>query len=136
MKLNAGIIETIIEKSSNYKDGETGIYKCCLQYCTDNNLDKSLAEKAAALWCERESLIHGIPLEVILGKAKLPKQPLNYKLIDDIEVDGIDTRDYPDFCDAYISSASYNGNEMTEEQLEQLNDDREFVYEQIINHLY
>ena len=25
---------------------------------------------------------------------------MDYKLIDNIEVDGIDTKDYPDFCDA------------------------------------
>lgn len=25
----------------------------------------------------------------------------------DIEIDGIDSRDYPDFCDAYFSHANY-----------------------------
>ena len=28
---------------------------------------------------------------------------MDYKKIDNIEVDGIDTKDYPDFCDAYNS---------------------------------
>ena len=26
---------------------------------------------------------------------------MDYKKIDNIEIDGIDTKDYPDFCDAY-----------------------------------
>ena len=61
---------------------------------------------------------------------------MNYKLIDDIEFDGIDNRDFPDFCDAYILSADYNGKEMTEEQLEEINDDSDFVYEQLVNYLW
>ena len=28
----------------------------------------------------------------------------DYSTIEDVEVDGIDTRDYPDFSNAYISS--------------------------------
>ena len=31
---------------------------------------------------------------------------LDYSKVHDIEVDGIDTRDYPDFCDAYITGAT------------------------------
>ncbi len=54
---------------------------------------------------------------------------LDYSKISDVEVDGIDTNDYPDFCDAFISNASYDGRDITEEELEALNDDSEFVYE-------
>ena len=61
---------------------------------------------------------------------------MNYKLIDNIEVDGIDTKDYPDFCDAFISSADYDGVEMTDEQLDELNEDSDFVYECVQNHLF
>ena len=43
-------------------------------------------------------------------------------VLDDIEIDDIDMNDYPDFCDAYISSASYKGVELTESQLDELND--------------
>jgi hypothetical protein len=32
---------------------------------------------------------------------------LNDRLVVDIEVDGVDSRDYPDFCDAYFCSAFY-----------------------------
>lgn len=61
---------------------------------------------------------------------------LDYDQIENIEMDGIDTSDYPDFCDAYICSATYMGRDMTEEELEVLNDDRDFVYEQTLRHLY
>ena len=61
---------------------------------------------------------------------------MDYKKIDNIEIDGIDSRDYPEFCDAYISSADYNGEEMTDEQLEEINNDSEFVYESVMSHLY
>jgi hypothetical protein len=40
--------------------------------------------------------------------------------------------DFPDFCDAYIASATYDGRDMTEEELEELNDDTDFVYKAVI----
>lgn len=43
-------------------------------------------------------------------------------VLDDIEIDDIDMNDYPDFCDAYISSATYKGVELTDDQLDELND--------------
>lgn len=61
---------------------------------------------------------------------------MDYKLITDIEVEGIDSRDYPDFVDAYISYAYYNREEMTDEQLEELNQDGEFVYEEVMKKLF
>ena len=60
---------------------------------------------------------------------------MDYKKIDNIEVDGIDTKDYPDFCDAYIVSADYDGIPMTEEQLDEINEDGDFQYECIMNDL-
>ncbi len=61
---------------------------------------------------------------------------MDYKKIDNIEVDGIDTKDYPDFCDAFIASADYDGKSMTDGQLDELNEDRDFVYECVQNHLF
>lgn len=61
---------------------------------------------------------------------------MNYDLIDNIEIDGIDTNDYPDFCDAFIASADYNGVEMTEEQLEALNEDYSFVHDCVYTQLF
>ena len=60
---------------------------------------------------------------------------MDYKKINNIEVDGIDTNDYPKFCDAFISSADYDGVEMTDKQLDVLNEDSEFVYKSVQNYL-
>lgn len=42
----------------------------------------------------------------------------------DAEVDGVDTRDYPDFADAFFSRALFadNGQELSEDQLDRLKD--------------
>lgn len=61
---------------------------------------------------------------------------MDYTKIDNIKVDGIHPIDYPDFCDAYIASADYDGQEMTEEQINTLNEDADFVYECVQNHLF
>ena len=65
---------------------------------------------------------------------------LNGLEVSDFEVDGIDTSDYPDFCDAYIADASIleNGKwrEATEQELDELNNDSDLVYEQVENYLY
>lgn len=54
-----------------------------------------------------------------------------------VELDGIDTRDYPDFCDAYITYAEHeDGTPLTDAELEALNGDKDFVYQCVINHLY
>ena len=60
--------------------------------------------------------------------------------IDDVQVDGIDPRDYPDFCDAYIESATLIDNgeprEATDAELDEINNDSDFVYEQVEDYLY
>ena len=61
---------------------------------------------------------------------------LNYDLIKNVSVSGIDMNDYPDFCDAYIESAIYDGRPMTEEELEILNEDSEYVQEVVHNYLH
>ena len=56
---------------------------------------------------------------------------------DDIELDGIDTNDYPDFVDAYISSATYQGDDATDDQLDWLNEHlAENINEMVFNHLF
>ena len=61
---------------------------------------------------------------------------LDYARISDVEVEGIDTADYPDFCDAFIASADYDGREMTDMELDTLNDDSDFVYDAVQTHLF
>ena len=51
----------------------------------------------------------------------------------DIEIDGVDSKDYPDFCDAYFSSA-YNlaeKRECTEKELDYLSDN----YGEVLNQM-
>ena len=62
---------------------------------------------------------------------------IDFKLIDNVIVDGIDYKDYPDFCDAYISEADYNGKPMDEEMIDVINTDyTDFVLEQVYSHLF
>ena len=61
--------------------------------------------------------------------------------IDDIEIDGVDTRDYPDFCDAYISNMwlieGDEAREATDAELDDINDnERDFVYDEVYNSLF
>ena len=42
--------------------------------------------------------------------------------LDEIIIGGLDVRDYPDFCEAYIESATYEGVIMTYKQLDELNE--------------
>lgn len=61
---------------------------------------------------------------------------IDFSKVEDVEIDGIDFRDAPDFCDAFISSATYQGRDATEEELDLMNDDSDFVYECVMDELY
>ena len=67
---------------------------------------------------------------------KILEKKMEYKKIDNIEIDGINTKDYPDFCDAYISSADYDGVPMTDKQLDEINEDGDFQHECIMNDIH
>lgn len=59
--------------------------------------------------------------------------------ITDVEVEDVHGWDYPDFADAYISSARWkcSGCRLTEEELDDLNDNHgDFVYEQAQNYYF
>ncbi len=56
--------------------------------------------------------------------------------IENIEIEGIDSADYPDFCDAFIAAAEYGGKQLTEKQLDILNNDSSFVYSCVIDLIY
>jgi hypothetical protein len=48
---------------------------------------------------------------------------LNGRTVVDATIDGIDMRDYPDFCDAYFDSAFYeDGTALTDDELIELTD--------------
>ncbi len=61
---------------------------------------------------------------------------LEYSKISNVEIEGIDYNDYPDFCDAYIASADYDGQPMTQQQLDKVNEDTQFVYDQVISLIF
>jgi hypothetical protein len=46
---------------------------------------------------------------------------LNGKKVVDLEVEGVDSGDYPDFCNAYFSSGCYeDGTSLTDDELDHL----------------
>lgn len=62
---------------------------------------------------------------------------IDFNKIDNMEFDGIDFADYPDFCDAFLIAADYDGKEMTEEQIDYINDAHyDFVNEQVYQSLF
>lgn len=63
---------------------------------------------------------------------------LDKSKITDIEFDGIDYKDAPEFVNAYISSARYEpeDRDLTDDELDWLNDDHDFVHGALTNHLY
>ena len=67
-----------------------------------------------------------------LGPAA-PIKTIDHSKVSNVEVEGVDMRDYPDFCDAFISYAELDGVEMADEDLELL--DADFVYECIFDQL-
>ncbi len=45
------------------------------------------------------------------------------RIVKNLEIGGVNLRDYPDYCDAYFSHAEYeNGTWLTEAELEELRD--------------
>tara|TARA_B110000285_G_C14757043_1_gene437873 strand:- start:190 stop:384 length:195 start_codon:yes stop_codon:yes gene_type:complete len=61
----------------------------------------------------------------------------NINLVSNIQVEGIDMNDYPDFCDAFIVGADHDGVEMTEEQILLLEEHYpDFCYEAIAESIH
>jgi hypothetical protein len=66
------------------------------------------------------------------------KLVLNGRAVVDAEIDGVDYRDYPDFCDAYFASAFYeDGDALTDDELVDLRDQNsDEFYEMITDYLH
>ena len=82
---------------------------------------------------ELKQLIKEITIqEISVSKPEIPfKVKLKTIGIDksSLDVDGIDWSDYPDFVDAYIVSAKWNnGSNLTDDELNELNDMDEYIY--------
>ena len=61
---------------------------------------------------------------------------IDFTKIDNVELEGIDYNDAPDFCDAYIASCDIDGIPATEEELEIINADGQFVYDQVQDKIF
>jgi hypothetical protein len=63
---------------------------------------------------------------------------LNGRTVVDATIDGIDMRDYPDFCDAYFDTAFYeDGTALTDDELIELTDNNpDLLHEQIYDIIY
>ena len=75
----------------------------------------------------------------LFDKLRIGKGRFQFDLskIDNVQVEGVDPRDHPDYSDAFIASADYNGRPMTDEELDYLNDEyQDFVYEAVEDSLH
>lgn len=61
---------------------------------------------------------------------------IDTKKVQVIEFEGIDHGDYPDYCDAFITRAEYEGRELTENEIEEISEDLFFVYDSLMSYLY
>lgn len=63
---------------------------------------------------------------------------LNEREAIDVELSDVDPSDYPDFCDAYISYAVWSdtGEKLTENELEELNNENSDVINQLAFEYY
>jgi len=62
---------------------------------------------------------------------------IDVKKLQEITVEGVDRRDYPDFVDAFVSSAEWDdGKPLTDAELTDLNDNySDFVYEYVMDNI-
>ena len=57
---------------------------------------------------------------------------LNGRQVKNAEVDGVESGDYPDFCDAFFSYAEYeDGTPLNDEELEELGDENSEMINQL-----
>lgn len=60
---------------------------------------------------------------------------LNTKMINNIAFENVDKNDHPDYSDAFISHAEINGVPLSDEELDELNQDSCFVHEKLLESL-
>jgi len=59
------------------------------------------------------------------------------KTLGDYEVDGVRNWDAPDYSDAFICWAEWDdGTELTDQELDRLNEDSQHVYDLVIKYIY
>ena len=60
---------------------------------------------------------------------------IDFTKITDIEFDDVFHDDAPDYCDSYILRCEIDGAEATEEQLNEINENSDFVHEKLFDYL-
>lgn len=60
---------------------------------------------------------------------------IDFTKITDVEFDDVFHDDAPDYCDAYILRCEIDGVEATEEQLNEINENSDFVHEKLFDYL-
>ena len=71
---------------------------------------------------------------VCLGMETNMQNKLN--LLENVELNGIDFKDAPDFVDAFVSYAELDGKALTDKELDEVNSYSDFVAELVIAHIY
>lgn len=62
---------------------------------------------------------------------------IDFNKISNVSISDIKASDYPDFVDAYIACAEYEGKEMSIEMIDYINDNHtDYVYEQVIKQIF
>ncbi len=62
------------------------------------------------------------------------RQIIDYDLIENVVFDNVQEEDFPDYADAFVLSADYDGEPMTEEEIESL--DIDWVYDELMRQLF
>jgi len=60
---------------------------------------------------------------------------IDYTKISNVTFQNVDHKDSPDYSDAFITSFDIDGVEATEEQIDEINEDSEFVHELLMEYL-
>ena len=61
---------------------------------------------------------------------------IDFNKVEILEVDGVNHNDYPKYCDAFISEAKYDGKTMSDEMIDEINDNYpDFVYIQVMEQI-
>ena len=60
---------------------------------------------------------------------------INFEKVEVTAIEGIDMKDYPDFCDAYVSEALIDGVPATEAECDEITDNGTFFYDTLMDYI-
>jgi len=61
---------------------------------------------------------------------------IDFSKVEVLSIGDINMSDYPEFCDAFIEEAEIDGVYATDEQLDAINENSDFVYESVMSYLF